>query len=145
MIFSCAETTRSPSTFKTCILYSIRRNSIKLPSAFIVCKYYFFNFYLISFNSLIACIYMLTIYFIYILLCRKKVMECMKGDPFDIWFVDPNRVHEQVVRDKPGQTEDFLLRSLLRQQTKREIILPYNLSRVLLPSLEHILFRLTRC
>src|SRR4051812_10553034 len=118
MRFSCAETTRSPSTFKTCIFYSIKRNSTKLPSAFIVCKYYFSNFYLISFNSLIACIYMLTIY-MYILLCRKKVMEYMKGGPFDIGFVDPNRVHEQVVNHKPGQTEDFLLWSLLRQQTKR--------------------------
>lgn len=64
----------------------------------------------------------------YILLCRKKVMECMKGGPFDIGFVDPNRVHEEVVRDKPGQTEDYLLKSLLRQQTKREILLPYNFS-----------------
>ena len=62
----------------------------------------------------------------YILLCRKKVMECMKGGPFDIGFVDPNRVHEEVVRTKPGQTEDLLLRSLLRQQTKREILFPYN-------------------
>ena len=55
-------------------------------------------------------------------------MECMKGGPFHIGFVDPNRVHEQVVKLKPEQTEDFLLTSLLRQQTKREILLPYNFS-----------------
>jgi hypothetical protein len=55
-------------------------------------------------------------------------MECMKGGPFDIGFVDPNRVHEEVVRTRPGQTEDYLLKSLLRQQTKREILLPYNFS-----------------
>ena len=35
-------------------------------------------------------------------------MECRKGGPFDIGFVDPNRVHEEVVRTKPGQTEDFI-------------------------------------
>ena len=64
----------------------------------------------------------------YILLCRKNVMECMKGGPFDIGFVDPNRVHEGVVQHKPGQTEDFLQTSLLRQQTKREILFPYNFS-----------------
>ena len=127
MIFSSAEMTRSTSTFKTCIFYSIRRNSTKLPSAFIVSKYYFCNFYLITFTSLIACIYICSPY-MYILLCRKKVMKCMKGGPFDIGFVDPNRVHEQVVKNKTGQTEDFLLRSLLRQQTKREILLPYNFS-----------------
>ena len=55
-------------------------------------------------------------------------MECMKGGHFDIGFVDPNRVHEEVVRTKPGQTEYYLLRSLLRQQTKMEILLPYNFS-----------------
>ena len=55
-------------------------------------------------------------------------MECRKGGPFDIGFVDPNRVHEEVVETKPGQTEDYLLTSLLRQQTKREILLPYNFS-----------------
>ena len=64
----------------------------------------------------------------YILLCRKKVTECMKGGSFDIGFVDPNRVYEEVVRTKPRQTEDLLLRSLLRQQTKREILLTYNFS-----------------
>ena len=69
---------------------------------------------------------MLTIY-VYTIM-YEKVMECMKGGPFDIWFVDLNRVHEEVVRDKPGQTEDYLLKSLLRQQTKREILLPYNFS-----------------
>ena len=69
---------------------------------------------------------MLTIY-VYTIM-QEKVMECMKGGPFDIGFVDPNRVHEEVVRTKPGQIEDLLLRSLLRQQTKREILLPYNFS-----------------
>src|SRR3954469_3108782 len=127
MKFSCAETTRSTSIFKTCIFYSIRRNSTNLPSSFIVCKYYFCNLYLISFTSLIAYICICSPY-MYILLCRKKVMECTKGGPFDIGFVDPNRVHEEVVRTKPGQTEDYLLKSLLRQQAKREILLPYNFS-----------------
>src|SRR3954470_24387690 len=113
MIFYSAEMTRSTSTFKTCIFYSIRRNSTKLPSAFIVFKYYFYNLYLISFTLLIACIYICSPY-MYILLCRKKVMECRKVGPFYIGFVDPNRVHEEVVRTKLGQTEDLLLRSLLR-------------------------------
>src|SRR3954468_5150249 len=126
MRFSCAETKRSPSAFKTCIFYSIRRNSTKLPSAFIVCKYYFCNFYLISFNSLIACIYMLTIY-VYTIM-QEKGYGMHERRPFDIGFVDPNRVHEQVVKHRLGKTEDFLLRSLLRQQTKREILLPYNFS-----------------
>ena len=39
----------------------------------------------------------------YILLCKKKVMECMKRGPFDIGFIDPNRVHEEVVKPNPGK------------------------------------------
>ena len=62
----------------------------------------------------------------YILLRRKKVIECGKGGVYDIGFVDPNRVHCKSVLDKPGDTEDLLVKSLLRQQTKREILLPYN-------------------
>ena len=64
----------------------------------------------------------------YILLYKKKFMECSKGGVYDIGFVYPNRLHCVSVEDKPGEAEDFLLRSLLRQQTKREILVPYNFS-----------------
>src|SRR4051812_3901165 len=69
--------------------------------------------YVISISAHSIHVYICSPY-MYILLCRKKVMECMKGGPFDIGFIDPNRVHEQGVRDKPGQTEDYLLKSLPR-------------------------------
>ena len=62
----------------------------------------------------------------HILLRRKKVIECGKGGVYDIGFVDPNRVHCVSVRDKPAETEDILLKSLWKQQLKREILLPYN-------------------
>jgi hypothetical protein len=55
-------------------------------------------------------------------------MECSKGGVYDIGFVDPNRLHCVSVEKKPGEAEDFLLRSLLRQQTKREILVPYSFS-----------------
>ena len=55
-----------------------------------------------------------------------KILECNKGGIYDIGFVDPNRVHEVVVQDNPQDTENVLLRALLRQQNRREILFPYN-------------------
>lgn len=64
----------------------------------------------------------------YILLCRKKVMECMKGGPFDIGFVDPNRVHEEVVRTKTRANRIFLAKVFTEKTNQKEILLPYNFS-----------------
>jgi hypothetical protein len=55
-----------------------------------------------------------------------KIFECKRGDIYDIGFVDPNRAREVVVQRNPKDIENVLLRALLRQQNRREILLPYN-------------------
>ena len=57
-----------------------------------------------------------------------KILECKK-EPiqiYDIGFVSPNIVHEVTVQHNKKDVEDYLLRAFLKQQTKREILLPYN-------------------
>ena len=56
-----------------------------------------------------------------------KILECKKGQIYDLGFIDPNTVHEETVVPKYAkETEDNLLRFLIRQETKREILFPYN-------------------
>jgi len=62
------------------------------------------------------------------ILCRKKIFECNKGSIQinDVGFVNPNIVHEFTVKHNKKEIEDYLLRAFIKQQTKREILLPYN-------------------
>ena len=55
-----------------------------------------------------------------------KMLECRRGGLYDIGFIDPNTVHEVTVRQYAKDTEDNLLRFLLKQANKEEIFFPYN-------------------
>ena len=55
-----------------------------------------------------------------------KILECKRGQIYDLGFIDPNTVHEVTVREYAKDTEDYLLRFLKKQQTKKEILFPYN-------------------
>ena len=55
-----------------------------------------------------------------------KMLECRRGELYDIGFIDPNTVHEVTVREYAKDTEDNLLRFLQKQANKEEIFFPYN-------------------
>ena len=55
-----------------------------------------------------------------------KILECKRGQIYDLGFIDPNTVHEVTVKEHAKDTEDYLLRFLKKQQTKTEILFPYN-------------------
>ena len=56
-----------------------------------------------------------------------KILECKKGRIYDVGFIDPNTVHEKTVVSRYAkETEDNLVRFLVKQETKREILFPYN-------------------
>jgi hypothetical protein len=50
-----------------------------------------------------------------------KMLECKRGGLYAIGFIDPNTVHEVTVREYANDTEDNLLRFLLKQANKEEI------------------------
>ena len=55
-----------------------------------------------------------------------KILECKKGQIYDIGFIDYQFVHERTLKDTPNQTENNLLQSLTYFGTRREILFPYN-------------------
>ena len=55
-----------------------------------------------------------------------KILECKRGQIYDIGFINPNTVNEFTVQKNPDDTEKNLLKALLAQQNKREILFPYN-------------------
>ena len=55
-----------------------------------------------------------------------KILECKRGQIYDLGFIDPNTVHEVTVKEYAKDTEDYLLRFLIKQETKTEILFPYN-------------------
>ena len=55
-----------------------------------------------------------------------KIVECRRNAIFDIGFVDPYYNHEVTVRDHAEDTEQNLLRFLVKQNTCTEILFPYN-------------------
>ena len=59
-------------------------------------------------------------------ICRKKILECKRGQIYDIGFINPNTVHEFTVKMSPKDIEKVLLRALIEQQNRREILFPYN-------------------
>ena len=60
-----------------------------------------------------------------------KMLEYKRGGFYDIGFIDPNTVHEVTVLEYAKDTEDNLLRFLLKQANKEEIFFPYNFEWVL--------------
>ena len=55
-----------------------------------------------------------------------KILECKKGNIYDIGFVDCNLVHEDTLKGQPKETENNLLRTLRYFGNRREILFPYN-------------------
>jgi hypothetical protein len=55
-----------------------------------------------------------------------KILECNKGEIYDLGFVDCNFVHEKTLQKKPKDIEDNLVQSLTYFSNKREILFPYN-------------------
>ena len=56
-----------------------------------------------------------------------KILECKRGQIYDIGFIDPNFVHEKSLKDFCIETENNLVRALrFFSETKREILFPYN-------------------
>ena len=57
-----------------------------------------------------------------------KSQYCKKNRIYDIGFIDPYYIHEETVNNPKTRktTEDCLYDALLFNQTKREILFPYN-------------------
>ena len=55
-----------------------------------------------------------------------KILECKQLQIYDIGFIDPNFINERTLKDYPADTEQNLLKALLGQQTRKEILFPYN-------------------
>jgi hypothetical protein len=55
-----------------------------------------------------------------------KIRKCGKGLIYDIGFIDPYVVNEYSLHRHAKETEDILVWALRRQETKREILFPYN-------------------
>ena len=55
-----------------------------------------------------------------------KSQHCRKRGIYDIGFIDPYYIHEKTVEKHRVETENCLLDALLFNETKREILFPYN-------------------
>ena len=55
-----------------------------------------------------------------------KILQCKRGQIYDIGFVDPNIVHEYTLKHNYIDTENNLVKALRFSETKREILFPYN-------------------
>ena len=55
-----------------------------------------------------------------------KILQCKRGQIYDIGFVDPYFVHERTLKDHYIDTENNLVKALRFHETKREILFPYN-------------------
>ena len=57
-----------------------------------------------------------------------KSQHCKKRGIYDIGFIDPYYIHEKTVENPKSRdiTQQCLLDALLFNETKREILFPYN-------------------
>ena len=55
-----------------------------------------------------------------------KMYEMRKEGVFGIGFIDPNTLHEVVVKNNTEFTEKLLLKSLRDQHAQEHILFPYN-------------------
>jgi len=55
-----------------------------------------------------------------------KILECKRERIYDIGFIDPYIVNFVTVRDHAKDTEANLLRFLIKQNSRTEILFPYN-------------------
>ena len=70
-----------------------------------------------------------------------KILECSRGQIYDIGFIDPYWVRQANLKTSPQDTEDNIVHALGFQETRREILFSYNFEWVLLSCI-HFLFRL---
>ena len=63
------------------------------------------------------------------MLCRLKILQIKQGRiKDDVGFIDPYVNNELVLQLKPDDVEDNLLRALVNQHPKEQILFPYNYS-----------------
>ena len=55
-----------------------------------------------------------------------KIRECRIAGIWDIGFIDPDKIHVEMIKDHAADTEDVLLTFFKNQSTKKEILFPYN-------------------
>ena len=55
-----------------------------------------------------------------------KILECKRGQIYDIGFIDPYWVNEHTVLHNAQETEDSIVKALRFHENKREILFPYN-------------------
>ena len=55
-----------------------------------------------------------------------KMKECKARRIINIGFIDPDKIHIEVLTDKPIETEENLLRFLREQNYCDSILFPYN-------------------
>jgi len=55
-----------------------------------------------------------------------KMQECKRQQIYDIGFIDPNVIHEYNIQKSAQEMEEYLLKFLVKQETKSEILFPYN-------------------
>ena len=55
-----------------------------------------------------------------------KIQECKTRGIYNVGFIDPDKVHIDVLKDKPDETEENLLRFLREQNYCDSILFPYN-------------------
>ena len=55
-----------------------------------------------------------------------KILTCKRGQIYDIGFVDPYYIHEETVQKFANETQNNLVNVLRFNETKKEILFPYN-------------------
>ena len=55
-----------------------------------------------------------------------KILECKRGQIYDIGFIDPYFVNSKTLLLSPNDTEDAIVKALRFHENKREILFPYN-------------------
>ena len=55
-----------------------------------------------------------------------KILQCRRGQIYVIGFIDPYVNFEKVLVDHYQDTENNLVNAFLFNETKREILFPYN-------------------
>jgi hypothetical protein len=55
-----------------------------------------------------------------------KILECKRGQIYDIGFIDPYFVNKETLRLSPRDTEDHIVKALRFHEHRREILFPYN-------------------
>ena len=55
-----------------------------------------------------------------------KILQCKRGQIYDIGFIDPYYIYEETLKKWPNRTENNLVTAFMFNETKKEILFPYN-------------------